>query len=145
MNGLLIVVVVLIVLFFMNKSRFTEIKPVLNQQPETAPTSSVDVYHLDTRFEYPTVAPVNPMAYKTLKVTSVPVDHGLFSNQENCESYILDQNNRLPPNTTNQLEYSGGTTQLLKIPLQMNEPYNEQLRTQEVLITPYNRIKYQVG
>ena len=144
MKVLLIAVIVLTVLFFMNKSRFTEIKPLLNQQPESAPTSSVDVYHLDTRFEYPTVAPVNPIAHKTLTVNRVPVDHGLFSNQENCQSYILDQNNRLPPNITNQLDYSGGTTQLLKIPLQMNEPYNEQLRTQEVLITPYNRIKYQV-
>jgi hypothetical protein len=140
MKLVLIIVIVLTVHFFMNKSRFTEIKSNVNPD-----SSRVDVYHLDTRFEYPTVPPVNPMAYKTLTVTSVPVDHGLFSTQENSQSYILDQNNRLPPNTTNQLDYSGGTTQLLKIPLQMNEPYNEQLRTQEVLITPYNRIKYQVG
>ena len=30
------------------------------------------------------------------------------------------------------------------IPLQMNEPFNEQLRSQEVMITPYNRIKYNI-
>jgi hypothetical protein len=43
----------------------------------------------------------------------------------------------------NELIYSGGYTQLLKIPLQMNEPNSfEQLRSQDVLITPYNRIKY---
>ena len=40
-------------------------------------------------------------------------------------------------------EYSGGYSELLKIPLQMNDPNNmEQLRSQNILITPYNRIKY---
>ena len=40
-------------------------------------------------------------------------------------------------------EYSGGYAELLKIPLQMNDPNNsEQLRSQNILITPYNRIKY---
>jgi hypothetical protein len=44
---------------------------------------------------------------------------------------------------TNQLYYSGGTTEMIKIPLQYNVPYEpEQLRSQDILITPYNRIKY---
>jgi len=150
MNDLLLIaLVVVIAIFCIKKSRFTSIQ---QQDPAAEKT---DVYHLDTRFDYPTVPPVNPMAYKTLMTTSIPVEHGLFSTQENIrngntESYILDQNgqqngqqNGVP--STNQLNYSGGTTQLLKIPLQMNEPYNEQLRTQEVLITPYNRIKYQIS
>ena len=43
----------------------------------------------------------------------------------------------------NKISYSGGYTQLLNIPLQMNDPNNsEPLRSQNVLITPYNRVKY---
>lgn len=33
-------------------------------------------------------------------------------------------------------------TELLQIPLQSNDPYNEPLRTQDILITDYNKIKY---
>jgi len=137
MNGIfLFIIVVVIAIYCMNKSGFTSV----DQSPGVQQT---DVYHLDTRFNYPTVPPVNPMAYKTIIRTSVPVEHGLFSTQENIKNgYILDQNGQNGLDSTNQLDYSGGSTKLLKIPLQMNEPYNEQLRTQEVLITPYNRIKY---
>ena len=145
MNGIfLFIVIVVIAIYCMNKSGFTSV----DQLPVVSPgAEQTDVYHLDTRFNYPTVPPVNPMAYKTIVRTSVPVEHGLFSTQENIkngytESYILDQNSQNNLDSTNQLDYSGGSTKLLKIPLQMNEPYNEQLRTQEVLITPYNRIKY---
>jgi hypothetical protein len=41
---------------------------------------------------------------------------------------------------TNQLLYSGGMNNLIKIPLQTID--SSMLRTQDVLITPYNRIKY---
>jgi len=87
-----------------------------------------NVNHLDTRYDYPNTPPVNPNVYKTLIVSSEPVNSDLYDGTD--------------VDSTNQLNYSGGSTQLLKIPLQFNEPYNEQLRSQEVLITPYNRIKY---
>ena len=98
-----------------------------------------EIYKLDTRYQYPTLPPVNPNIYQAVVLNSVPVEHDLFSNQEMTDGYILNQNKN---GLTNQLDYSGGTTQLIKIPLQMNEPYNEQLRSQEILITPYNTIKY---
>jgi len=100
------------------------------------------VYKLDTRYDYPLNPPVNPIAYKSVVLNSVPVSKDLYSNQEiNSTGYILNENMNESIDT-NQLNYSGGSTQLIKIPLQFNEPYNEQLRTQDVLITPYNKIKY---
>lgn len=99
-----------------------------------------EIYKLDTRYLFPTVPPVNPITYKTMILNEIPVDKDLYSNQEHVDGFILDQNNL--KTQTNQLNYSGGTTQMIKIPLQMNEPFEEQLRSQEILITPYNRIKY---
>jgi hypothetical protein len=111
------------------------------KQPFSATLDEVnEVYKLDTRYNFPTVPPVNPMSYKTLLLDQIPVDKDLYSNQEHVDGFILDQNNF--KTKTNQLNYSGGTTQMIKIPLQMNEPFEEQLRSQEILITPYNRIKY---
>jgi len=43
----------------------------------------------------------------------------------------------------NLLNYSGGTALLIKTPLQINDPnQTEILRSQETLVTPYNKIKY---
>ena len=71
---------------------------------------------------------------------------GVIFNQENNNEYsVLDSDySEYSGNSNgNLLTYSGGTTELLKIPLQMNEPNSyEQLRSQDVLITPYNRVKY---
>jgi len=101
------------------------------------------VLPLDTRYTNPLTPPVYPNAYNTEVLNSVPVDKNLYTDQDfSTNEYILDEQKI---NYTNQLNYSGGSTQLIKIPLQYNEPHNEQLRTQEVLITPYNRIKYSIN
>ena len=101
------------------------------------------VLPLDTRYTNPLVPPVYPNAYNTEVLNSVPVDKNLYTDQDfSTNEYILDEQKI---GNTNQLNYSGGSTQLIKIPLQYNEPHNEQLRTQEVLITPYNRIKYSIN
>ena len=118
-----------IIIFLKKKQNMTKTKEII-QTPQ-------EVYKLDTRYDYPLNPPVNPIVYKSVVLNSVPVSTGLYSNQE-MDSNLLNENE----NNTNQLNYSGGTTQLIKIPLQFNEPYNEQLRTQDILITPYNRIKY---
>ena len=118
-----------IIIFLKKKQNMTKTKEII-QTPQ-------EVYKLDTRYDYPLNPPVNPIVYKSVVLNSVPVSTGLYSNQE-MGSNLLNENE----NNTNQLNYSGGTTQLIKIPLQFNEPYNEQLRTQDILITPYNRIKY---
>ena len=45
--------------------------------------------------------------------------------------------------TVNLLNYSGGDSKLVKIPLQMNDPnQTEILRSQQILITQYNKHKY---
>ncbi len=133
---------VILVIIIKNKpSQFTKLEETQPLKNEIKNEIKNDVYHLDTRFEYPTKPPVNPNVYKSLLVSSVPVSNDLYNTQDyNTPGFILDQ----PENNedTNQLNYSGGSTQIIKIPLQMNEPYNEQLRSQEVMITPYNKIKY---
>jgi hypothetical protein len=90
------------------------------------------VHLLDSRYIFHTLSPVSPMSKQSvLYGTSIP----------SSDMYYPFGNE----NTTgiNQLDYSGGNTQLLRIPLQMNEPNStEMLRSQDVLITPYNRIKY---
>ena len=64
----------------------------------------------------------------------------LYTSQPFDVNYSLLDN---PPNpSTNELLYSGGETNMINIPLQMNSPNEEQLRTQKILITPYNKIKY---
>ena len=144
MNYLIIlaILVILLIVIKNKSSQFTkleETQPLKNEIKNI--TDVTDVYHLDTRFEYPTKPPVNPNVYKSLLVSSEPVSNELYSTQDyTTPGFILDQtqNNE----DTNQLNYSGGSTQIIKIPLQMNEPYDEQLRSQEVMITPYNRIKY---
>lgn len=94
----------------------------------------------DTRIQYPLLPPVNPMARKRVIDKNIPVNKDLYTSQtDETTNYILDT---LETINTNQLDYSGGETQLIKIPLQFNEPYDEQLRTQEILITPYNKVKY---
>jgi hypothetical protein len=140
LKNIIIIIFAFVVFYFLKKkeSLFTQIEQPLMKKQET------DIYHLDTRYEYPTVPPANPNVYKSLLVKSVPASSSLYSGQEfSTNDYILDQN-QIEYNNTNQLDYSGGSTQLLKIPLQMNEPYNEQLRSQEILITPYNKIKYNI-
>ena len=131
--------VILLIVIKNKSSQFTKLEETQPLKNEIKNVS--DVYHLDTRFEYPTKAPVNPNVYKSLLVSSVPVSNELYSTQDyTTPGFILDQTQETED--TNQLNYSGGSTQIIKIPLQMNEPYDEQLRSQEVMITPYNRIKY---
>jgi len=125
MNYLIIVATLIaffcVVIYYLkknNNSQFTKLEENNKENP--------NVYALDTRNDFPTVPPVNPNVYKSLIVNSVPVKD--------------DDNQQI--DNTNQLDYSGGTTQIIKIPLQFNEPYDEQLRSQEIMITPYNRVKY---
>ena len=107
--------------------------PVIKVQPDLYKTE-------DTRLQYPTLPPVNPNVRNTIIRKRVKADKDLYNVQPyDTADYILD----VPlEQNTNELLYSGGDTTLLEIPLQYNEPYSEQLRSQEVLITPYNKIKY---
>ena len=132
-----------IVIFYLKnkKSQFGDTKQVPIVNGTNGTNKIVNINKLDTRYDYPLTPPVNPNVYKTEIVSVSPANSDLYSTQDYLiDGYSLNQNNNNVQ--TNQLDYSGGSTQLLKIPLQFNEPFNEQLRTQEVLITPYNRVKY---
>ena len=99
-----------------------------------------NVYQYDSRNIFKTVAPVNPNFLNRTVSNVSPVDFDLYNIQPyNDKDYVL---NGTIPDNTNQLLYSGGNTQMITIPLQINDPYNENLRTQKVLITDYNKIKY---
>jgi len=73
-------------------------------------------------------------------------DNFLLSESDTRYSFRFSQPvNPIVGNSTigDKSEYSGGYAELLNIPLQMNNPNeSEPLRSQKVLITPYNRIKY---
>ena len=141
MNYLIISLIVIVIFFyFLNKDSFSKGTEPLIQNVQNVQDVKKEVYLNDTRYNYPLTPPVNPNVYKTEVINSIPVNTDLYTSQEySTTDYILDQPTI---SNTNQLNYSGGSTQLIKIPLQMNEPFDEQLRSQEILITPYNKIKY---
>jgi hypothetical protein len=108
-------------------------RPIIKQQPNVYETE-------DTRMQYPLLPPVNPNVRNRIIKKTIKSDPDLFNAQSyDTDNFILDT--PIDQNT-NQLLYSGGNATLLEIPLQFNEPYTEQLRSQEILITPYNQIKY---
>ena len=100
-----------------------------------------DVYLTeDTRMQYPLLPPVNPMARNRIISSDIPAERDLFNNQEyGTQYYVLDTPGA---DNTNQLLSSSGQLEMIKIPLQINEPFNEQLRSQDILVTPYNKVKY---
>ena len=140
MNYTFLVIIAILTFFyfftsgsFTNISRFSPIPGIFGDNSTSNSTNSpINVYPLDSRYKYPYLAPVNPMGTKSVITNSIKPSSDLFYNQNTVES-------------TNELYYSGGSAQLLSIPLQYNNPYEpEILRSQPILITPYNRIKYSV-
>ena len=131
---LLLIFYIVIVVYLKNTTQqsFGEVTPSPSPEPVKV--------NQDTRYQFPLTPPVNPMIYRTEIINGSVANSDLYTNQDYSSEYkILGDNNS---QDTNQLDYSGGSCSLIKIPLQMNEPYNEQLRSQDVLITPYNRVKY---
>ena len=106
----------------------------------TPPQVQQDTHMLDTRYTYPYSPPVNPMVKESIIYTTLPANEDLYTQGGYETNYsILEQ----PPNgTTNQLDYSGGKTQMIVVPLQKNYPYDENVRSNNILITPYNINKY---
>ncbi len=106
----------------------------LKQEPNVYETE-------DTRMVYPLKPPVNPNIRNSRVLTNISSDPDLYNNQGYSTNYHLLN---VPGVETNDLLYSGGETEMIDIPLQLNEPYNEHLRSQKVLITPFNKVKYGV-
>jgi len=159
----------LIIIFYLkfNYQRFTEINQIneineINQINKPLNTSSMspigvlnrysrnenylyqgqdnDVQKHDSRYIFSDLPPVNPIIVGTELENVIPVEHDLYSTQGYIAPYTQLDNSS--PGLTNQLDYSGGLGKMIKIPLQYNVPNNEQLRSQVVLVTDYNKIKY---
>jgi hypothetical protein len=138
----IVIVLVLILILFSLKSSFTPIdypeiasksKVITPDDVLPTPPGPFNMYQFDSRYQFPTMPPVNPMVTGSLIYSKIPVSPELDP------STIGEQ--------TNELDYSGGSSKLIKIPLQYNVDSDnpekfEQLRSQDVLITPYNKIKY---
>jgi len=160
LTGLIAFFVIIIIYLKFNYQRFTEITErltpatkmtsmspigVLNnyKRPEHYLYSGCDtnIQKYDSRYQFSDLPPVNPVVGATMIQSVLPVEHDLYSTQGYIAPYTeLDPS---PPGPTNQLDYSGGVGKMINIPLQFNAPYDEQLRTQPILITDYNKIKYQ--
>jgi len=160
MNIYLIIIGILIIVLgsmssacFSNilKSKFTPLN--LNQVQENNPDVPIpygtlpkpefekDIHYYDTRYQYPYNPPVNPIARRSVVKKEIPSSPDLYYTQTYDSHHTLI--NSPPIGLTNELYYSGGLNELIQIPLQYNSPSSsEQLRSQDILITPYNRIKY---
>jgi len=94
----------------------------------------------DTRINYPYLPPVSPMVRQRVIRSVIPANSDLYTSQSYTSKESLLDTPETPD--TNQLVYSGGDTQMISVPLQFNVPYNEQLRSNDILVTPYNKVKY---
>ena len=146
--GFYLVLLIYIRYFYkQKKDRFTPTDskiPDVERKARNPPIrKEANVYQTeDTRQQFYELPPVNPMVRRSKTVNAIQSSPDLFTNQPyNTDYSILDT----PMTMTNELEYSGGKASMIEIPLQMNYPNdNEQLRSQKILVTPYNKIKYGV-
>ncbi len=113
-----------IIIYLRNQGNFRDIPgiPPVTQKDNLSNSPLEE----DTRYKYPNNPPVNPIVKKSIIQTVVPANDTFGT----------------PLEETNTLLYSGGLGELIKIPLQMNVPEKEMLRSYNVLITPYNKVKY---
>jgi len=135
-----------VVLLYLKYSSSTFVVPGAFHQPKEVTFSPKleQVHYLDSRYEFPDSPPVNPITRLSEIVDVIEPNADLYTPFTNYYQ-INDSTHSIisPTNETNELNYSGGSTVLIKIPLQMNEPNHfEQLRSQNELVTPYNRNKY---
>uniref|UniRef100_A0A6C0I9R0 Uncharacterized protein n=1 Tax=viral metagenome TaxID=1070528 RepID=A0A6C0I9R0_9ZZZZ len=87
--------------------------------------------NLDTRYKYPYDPPVNPVAADSKTIKKIVPSSDLYDPIYYNEGPL------------NELMYSGGLNEMIQIPLQFNVPNDtEVLRSQNILVTPYNKIKY---
>jgi hypothetical protein len=150
---LIIIGILIIVLGSMSSACFTSKFTPLNLPSEKTqglpepygtlprPVSEIDTHNFDTRYRYPYNPPVNPMATRSVIKNQITASPDLYLTQTYDSQHTLIDSP--PAGSSNELYYSGGLNTLIQIPLQYNSPSSsEQLRSQEILITPYNRIKY---
>ena len=148
-NCILSILAILIAFFVINsfylKYNYQKLSPVKiidksrNIRQRVLDKSFRNVHELDSRYRYSELPPVNPMVNGSFVETNIPCSSDLYSSQTYTTPYtLLDQ----PDNITNELNYSGGSASIIKVPLQYNEPFEEPLRTQAILVNDFNKIKY---
>jgi hypothetical protein len=133
-----------VVLIFIKNRKSTFVVPDVFKTKKVSFPKLEQVHYLDSRYKYPYDPPVNPITMLSEVVTDIKPNSDLYTPFTNFYE-INDSENSIitPENNTNELNYSGGKNVLLKVPLQMNYPNEyEQLRSQNILITPYNKNKY---
>ena len=131
-----------IVLYLKYKDKFVAV-PNKNRVTFNQDDNNNNVYQLDSRYEHPNNPPVNPITKESQVINKLIPSDDLYTPFNNYYDINNSNHSIIDNSTLNELNYSGGSTKLIKIPLQMNEPnHNEQLRSQNELITPYNKIKY---
>ena len=123
-----IIILVYVKYFYKKNSKFSAIDKT-GAEPNVYQTE-------DTRMQFSALPPVNPIVRKRVIIDSEPVNQDLFTPYFDTGFSILDT-----PPTPNTNELNDNI--MIKIPLQMNYPNdNEQLRSQKILVTDYNKIKY---
>ena len=136
-----LIILICVKYFYKQNSKFSPINSripnVETQNYNIDLKTEPNVYQTeDTRMQFSALPPVNPIVRKRNIIDSIPVNQDLFTPYFDTEFSILDT-----PPTLNTNELNNNT--LIDIPLQMNYPNdNEQLRSQKILITDYNKIKY---
>ena len=85
--------------------------------------------YYDSRNTYPNNPPVAENVMSSVIQSVIPASSDIYFPFEDSDQI-----------QTNQLLYSGGLNNLIKIPLQTID--SSMFRTQDILITPYNIIKY---
>jgi hypothetical protein len=143
-----LVIIAALVIFIGIKDKFTSVfTPVTSNIPDVQPkTTYVPLKQVpnvvDSRIKYSTLPPVAENVVSAVIKDTIPANPDLYY-PGSYDSVYSSIDAPSDVENTNQLDYSGGKTQLIQIPLQYNDPYQpEQLRSQDILVTPYNKIKY---
>jgi len=146
-NYYLVVIAILVIIIGV-KDKFTSLfTPVTSNIPDVQPkTTEVPLKEVpnvvDSRINYSDLAPVAENVVNAVVKDKIPANPDLYYSG-NYDSTYSSIDSPSDVENTNQLDYSGGKTELIQIPLQYNDPYQpEQLRSQNILVTPYNKIKY---
>ena len=142
-NCLLAILAILIAFFVIiaiylkfNYQKFSPIQIIPKTKKQVKFQDKI-VHELDSRYRYPELPPANPMVDGTYVETFSPSSSDLYSRQTYTSRYALL--NQPDINGANDLN---NNVSIIKIPLQYNEPYEEPLRSQAILVNDYNKIKY---
>jgi len=140
-NCLLAILAILIAFFVIIaiylKFNYQQFSPCIPKTKKQVKIHDKIVHELDSRYRYPELPPANPIVNGSYVETFSPSSSDLYSRQTYTSRYaLLNQPDIGNANDLNE------NVSIIKIPLQYNEPYEEPLRSQAILVNDYNKIKY---